>query len=256
MPPTAPWRLIVTPAADGAENMALDEALMERARETGEWVLRVYSWSTPTISLGRNQSARGRYDLARIDKLRVRRRPAADRGTGDSAPSRDHVQRDGARRRRRASCANRTTESIGCCFTALHSLGVARVRRRVRRRAALSPGMAPCFDEPSAGELTVDGRKLAGSAQWRADGALLQHGSILVERRSELARDAWRVDGPAAIRQPGDADAKRSERRPSVDDVAAALADAVRELEDANAPTSSRSTTSCVPERRRSSSDT
>ena len=41
--------------------------------------------------------------------------------------------------------------------------------------------MAPCFDEPSAGELVVDGRKLAGSAQWRIDGALLQHGSILVE---------------------------------------------------------------------------
>ena len=40
--------------------------------------------------------------------------------------------------------------------------------------------MAPCFDEPAAGELTVAGRKLAGSAQWRHDGALLQHGSILV----------------------------------------------------------------------------
>jgi len=67
--PGTRWRLIVTPAAGGAENMALDEALMERARETGEWVMRLYSWSTPTISLGRNQSARGRYDLARIDQL-------------------------------------------------------------------------------------------------------------------------------------------------------------------------------------------
>src|SRR5215212_9280858 len=75
------WRLLVTPPASGADNMALDEALMERARETGEWVLRVYSWASPTISLGRNQTARGRYDLAAIHsrRLGVVRRPTGGR---------------------------------------------------------------------------------------------------------------------------------------------------------------------------------
>jgi lipoate-protein ligase A len=34
--------------------------------------------------------------------------------------------------------------------------------------------------------LTVGGRKLAGSAQWRADGGLLQHGSILIEDDQSL----------------------------------------------------------------------
>src|SRR3712207_7720956 len=48
--------------ATGPENMALDEALMDRARATGEWVLRVYSWSAPTISIGRHQSVRTAYD--------------------------------------------------------------------------------------------------------------------------------------------------------------------------------------------------
>ena len=37
------WRLLLSPAAGGPENMALDEALMSRARETGEFTLRVYS---------------------------------------------------------------------------------------------------------------------------------------------------------------------------------------------------------------------
>ena len=50
-----PWRLFLTPPLGGAENMALDEALMARARRTGEHVLRVYAWSEPTLSLGRNQ---------------------------------------------------------------------------------------------------------------------------------------------------------------------------------------------------------
>src|SRR3954463_12994175 len=67
IPPTMPhWRLLTTPPATGAENMALDEALMDFARDRGEWVLRVYGWFRPTISLGRNQSARGRYDLREI----------------------------------------------------------------------------------------------------------------------------------------------------------------------------------------------
>jgi lipoate-protein ligase A len=37
---------------------------------------------------------------------------------------------------------------------------------------------AACFDAPSSYELTVDGRKLVGSAQTRRDGVLLQHGAI------------------------------------------------------------------------------
>ena len=43
------------------------------------------------------------------------------------------------------------------------------------------PTESPCFERPVAGELSVGGRKLAGSAQWRDGGALLQHGSILVD---------------------------------------------------------------------------
>src|SRR5206468_9298254 len=43
------------------------------------------------------------------------------------------------------------------------------------------PGLLPCFHHPSRGEITLRGRKLVGSAQWRCDGALLQHGSILVD---------------------------------------------------------------------------
>jgi lipoate-protein ligase A len=39
-----PWRLLVSPPLGGPENMALDEALMARARRTGETVLRVYEW--------------------------------------------------------------------------------------------------------------------------------------------------------------------------------------------------------------------
>jgi len=40
--------------------------------------------------------------------------------------------------------------------------------------------MSPRFDHPARGEVVLGARKLAGSAQWRCEGALLQHGSILI----------------------------------------------------------------------------
>ena len=44
-----------------------------------------------------------------------------------------------------------------------------------------SPHSAVCFDAPSWYELVVEGRKVAGSAQTRQKGVILQHGSILLD---------------------------------------------------------------------------
>ena len=114
----------------------------------------------------------------------------------------------------------------------LHRLGVEASVAAPSRRAA-APGIAPCFDEPAAGELTLDGRKLAGSAQWRSDDALLQHGSILIaDDQSLLATLA--LDRPANIPSPATlTDALGM--APEWSDVATALAGAVRDLEDADA---------------------
>src|SRR5829696_3355288 len=74
-----PWRLLLSPPLGGPENMALDEALMARARRTGETVLRVYAWSQPTLSLGRNQLAIGVYRDALLAERGVVRRPTGGR---------------------------------------------------------------------------------------------------------------------------------------------------------------------------------
>jgi lipoate-protein ligase A len=63
---------------------------------------------------------------------------------------------------------------------ALAALGVQVVHATPRGRA-LPPDAGPCFGAPAAGELVAGGRKLVGSAQARIGGALLQHGSILIE---------------------------------------------------------------------------
>src|SRR5690349_4467943 len=65
------WRTLVSPPANGAENMAIDDALLDRARTTRECVVRLYEWARPTLSFGRNQTARGHYDLDRARELGI-----------------------------------------------------------------------------------------------------------------------------------------------------------------------------------------
>src|SRR5215211_4070140 len=139
------WRLLVTPPATGARNMALDEALMGHARETGEWTLRVYSWAAPTISLGRNQSAHLLYNLDRIRELglAVVRRPTGGRailhdreitysvtaplaGAGDLRESYERITR--------------------LLLAGLRLLGAEASVATVTHRAS-PPGVAPCRSE-------------------------------------------------------------------------------------------------------------
>src|SRR5512143_892598 len=68
---TRVWRHSVNAALSGAENMAIDEALMHRAAESGEGVFRIYRWREPTLSLGRHQRARDAYDPDKAASLGV-----------------------------------------------------------------------------------------------------------------------------------------------------------------------------------------
>ena len=93
--------------------------------------------------------------------------------------------------------------------------------------------MAPCFNEPSFGELVLGGRKLAGSAQWRSDGALLQHGSILIEDDQTVLGEL--AIGPQAPIPAPATLASAMGTRPRVEDFSIAFAASVRELEDDDA---------------------
>ena len=54
-------------------------------------------------------------------------------------------------------------------------------KQQKNENALKNPHSAVCFDAPSWYELVVEGRKVAGSAQTRQKGVILQHGSILLD---------------------------------------------------------------------------
>jgi lipoate-protein ligase A len=181
---TQPCRLLVSAPADGATNMATDEALLRHARRMGETVYRVYAWSRATVSLGRNQSARGYYDLqlARARGIDFVRRPTGGRAIlhhreitySVAAPDTAF----GALRE-----SYRTINRL--LLEALRTLGVD-ARETASSSRPPVPSLAPCFEAPVAGELVAGGRKLVGSAQVRDGNAFLQHGSILVDDDQHL----------------------------------------------------------------------
>ena len=221
------WSLLFTPPLAGAENMALDEALLERARLTGEAVFRVYTWAAPTLSFGRNQTTRGAYepDRARDRGVAVVRRPTGGRSL---LHHREVTYSVTAPLASNGSLRESYARINRLLVDGLLRLGVA-VNVAAPSDRALPPSASPCFERPAAGELVVDGRKLVGSAQWRDEGAMLQHGSILVEDDQSLVSTL--ACGAVAVPQPAATLAGALNRVPQTDEVAAALFAAVRSLE-------------------------
>ncbi|MEO8333762.1 MAG: lipoate--protein ligase family protein [bacterium] len=223
------WRLLHSPPGDGPLNMATDHALMARARHTGETVLRVYEWSAPVLSLGRNQRARDVYVDAELARrgVSVVRRPTGGRALLHHREITYSVTAPAS-----------STASLGATYArvntllldALASLGVPATLAAPTVRSRL-PTATPCFAEPAKGEIVVGGRKLAGSAQWRDDGALLQHGSIIVDDDQVTIPSLMRE--PAGLSVPPATLREILGRAPRAAEIADALFCSVRRMEDA-----------------------
>lgn len=175
----ATWRLILSLRADGATQMAIDEAIWQAvAGGTALPTLRLYSWEPPCLSLGRHQPAEevNREALTAAGYGLVRR-PTGGRAILHAdeltysvvAPLGDpHVRGDVL-----TSC-QRLSQGL---VQALALLGLrATAALRSEQRPALASPV--CFEAAAEFEVTVDGRKLIGSAQLRGAGALLQHGTL------------------------------------------------------------------------------
>jgi len=173
--PLDEWRLLDTGARDGATNMAIDEAILEAVTPT----LRVYAWDPPCLSLGFSQSARD-----------VDRKGCSERGweivrrpTGGQAILHvDELTYSVCASQSEARVAGGIVESYGRLvaglLAGLELLGL-RSARAESDGAQQEGGSGPaCFAGPARYEVTVDGRKLVGSAQSRRLGGVLQHGTL------------------------------------------------------------------------------
>ena len=88
-----------------------------------------------------------------------------------------------------------TSECPKLSVTAFHRVGRAAVLAPETRKAPAPRNGAdpPCFLSPSRYELTVDGRKIVGSAQRRVKNSFLQHGSMPITCDRETLALATRM---------------------------------------------------------------
>jgi lipoyl(octanoyl) transferase len=181
------WWFVQSPAADAAQNMAVDAAHLRRARRSGTGILRCYSWSAPAISFGRNERIRGRFDAADLDAagLQAVRRPTGGRALlhvhevtySVALPIADEVSwRTAYDAINRLLCG------------AMQALGVDARIVPPEAGALMPPAAGLCFAAPSAGEIVVGNAKLVASAVWRERGGFLQQGSIITDGDQELLR--------------------------------------------------------------------
>jgi len=172
------WRLIYDLPTVGALNMAIDEAILE-AVSTGEQLptLRLYGWNPPCLSLGYGQRAAD-VDFERIAALGwdVVRRPTGGRAilhTDELTYSLSLAADDPVAAGSIVESYRRISAAL---IKGLESLGV---QPQADKRAEGGEAGGPvCFETPSHYEITMNGRKLVGSAQMRRKAGLLQHGSL------------------------------------------------------------------------------
>jgi lipoate-protein ligase A len=229
LPPV--WRLLQTEPRSGADNMALDHALMRYAARTGHGVLRVYSWRAPTISLGRHQRSADVIDPARAATLGldVVRRPTGGRAV---VHGREVTYSVAAPARPGGITRDDYAQINQILLDGLRRLGADAMLAERGMTRAPRPHGSPCFDTATEGEIVIQGRKLAGSAQWRDGDALLQHGSILIDDdQSLLAPSRANASASASVGATATLRAALG-HAPSPGDVAHALFDAVRTLAD------------------------
>lgn len=186
------WYFIDSGPCAPSYNMALDEALLDWHSEgLIPPVIRFYEWNPATLSIGYFQSVEKEIDMEAVRRLGLGfvRRPTGGRGvlhehelTYSVIVSEDYPNMPAT-----VTEAYRViSEGLLKGFQSLGLEAYFSIPNTPDKLQALkNPKTAVCFDTPSWYELVVEGKKVAGSAQTRQKGVILQHGAILLDLDDE-----------------------------------------------------------------------
>jgi len=175
------WRLLTTPPARGAWNMAVDEAILEHIGR-GESIptLRLYAWTPACLSLGHAQPFAD-VDMARLKERgwEVVRRATGGRAILHTDELTYSVIAPSNEPRVEGSVLESYNRLAQALLFAVKSLEIPVEMKELVGHASSVTQMNPvCFEVPSTYEITVNGKKLIGSAQARKKEGVLQHGSL------------------------------------------------------------------------------
>lgn len=171
------WSILDTGSRDGFMNMAIDEALLLSVKEGRRGpTIRFYQWQPPAISLGYFQSAQKEVNLSHLEEKGI---TLVRRLTGGRTVLHQYeltysiILPESMEGIPQGIISSYALLSQGI-LEGLQSLGLSVVQKKGVGKGYSSA----CFDAPSWYEIQLGTKKIAGSAQIRRGGVLLQHGSI------------------------------------------------------------------------------
>ena len=190
------WRLIDSGKCDAAYNMALDEAIATYVRRgRSKPTLRLYGWESPSVSLGSFQKISDiNSDYCAANEVVLVRRPTGGRAILHG----DELTYSFCSRNNKAFSHGllETYRRLSIAFaSALDMLGL-KVEMKTERESGRELTRSPlCFRSASYGEISIDAKKLVGSAQKRWLDGFLQQGSIPYSIDHEKLESVFISDG-------------------------------------------------------------
>jgi len=193
------WRLIEDGPGGGAMNMATDRAILTACGEgKAPPTLRIYGWQQPTVTTGYSQNSVRDLDMSRCRSMRI---PVVSRPTGGRALLHDNeltyslvapIPHPRFPSNLRAAFQV-VSEAL---LISLGKMGIQDAAMANTRGASGNERSPSCFSLLNHCEITVNNKKLIGSAQRRKSGSFLQHGSLWMECDRELMNSLFRFDLP------------------------------------------------------------
>ena len=157
----------------GKDNMARDEALLEEAIKLGgEPVLRLYGWSEPTLSFGKNQEIFYHEKFPSVRRITGGRTLLHHKELTYCFVCHQGFLQNGQ------NVQKSFLEISKALMEGLLGLGI---KTDFAPSQKLSVKSGYCMNLATGADLSHNGQKLIGSAQARKRGYILQHGAILLD---------------------------------------------------------------------------
>jgi lipoyl(octanoyl) transferase len=175
------WRVVKTPPAPGAWNMAVDEAILAAiGRQDVPPTLRLFAWNPVCLSLGYAQPFSDVDDERLAQKgWDVVRRVTGGRAILHTDELTYSVIGPHGEPRLAGSVLESYQRLSQALLAALNTMALpAQALPKNQNPSEKKQPEPVCFEVPSNYEITVSGKKLIGSAQARKNVGILQHGTL------------------------------------------------------------------------------
>ncbi len=176
---------------NGADNMRIDSELLENAVKTQstEPILRFYGWAPACVSLGRNQTENHiNKDFCAQNNIDIVRRVTGGRGLLHD----DEVTYSFVCPTSFLEGGESIVKSYKEISSALiEGLKILGIEAELGSKKQKSASFDYCMSLSTGADLCYNGKKLIGSAQYRHQNYILQHGSILFSYNKNIIENIF-----------------------------------------------------------------